>query len=135
MKSPFHELWEQIKTAMAMEDQPIKLWDELDEEFYQVFLECAAELEDQPKEKPILERKREWAHTDQGPNKDCWRVNRPIFTAPEKAPDECHGCANDEWYSKGIVTRDKNTKQIVDKERDRAVKSGLSEIVRSARRW
>lgn len=90
---------------------------------------------DAVKEKPILERKREWAHNDQGPNKDCWRVDKPVYTEPEKAPDECHSCPSDEWFSKGIVTRDKSTKQIVDKERDRTVKKGMSEIVRSARRW
>ena len=77
-------------------------------------------LDDQPRKKsPEIERKREWEHGDRGQGKDCWRAARPVFTPPEKTPDECHGCSNDEWYSKGVVRRNKETKQIIDRERDR----------------
>ena len=69
------------------------------------------------RDKPVIERRREWEHGDGG-DKDCWRKARPIFTAPEKVPDPCHRetCKNDEWRSKGIVLREKQSRKIVHRE-------------------
>lgn len=58
-----------------------------------------------------IERKKVWAHGDGG-FKDCYRKERPVYTAPEKFPDECRRCLNDEWYARGYVLREKETKRI-----------------------
>lgn len=75
-------------------------------------------MNDDPKrEKPVVERLRQWAHGDAG-MKDCPRKDTPIFTPPEKLPDPCRNwmCGGDEWRSQGIVLRDKKNKQVVHRE-------------------
>lgn len=77
--------------------------------------------QDTIREKPTLERKREWAHGLEGKGKDCDRYDKRVYTPPESVPGTCHdwNCDNTEYQSKGIVTRNKNTKEVIDRERDR----------------
>ena len=66
-----------------------------------------------------IERKREWMHGSEGlPN--CTRKEKPVYTDVNKLPHECHGygCDNTEYYSKGVVRRLKETKEIVHREKD-----------------
>ena len=53
--------------------------------------------QDVAKEKPVIERKREWEHGDRGRGQNCPESKRPIFTAPEKLPDPCRNwtCGGD----------------------------------------
>ena len=71
--------------------------------------------EDIKRETPVIERKREWAHGDQGMGKNCGRANRPVFTDPNRVPKQCRDyyCTNEDWHSKGIVTRDAKTKKLL----------------------
>ena len=73
---------------------------------------------DPVRQKPSLERKHEWQHGDGG-DKDCKRKDKPVYTNPGVVPGTCKGwtCDNDEWYSKGIVIREKNSKEIVSREK------------------
>lgn len=68
---------------------------------------------DKISEKPQLEQKREWGHGTEGRGKDCYRADRFVYTPPQKVPEECHGCTSREWVSKGLVTRDKQTKKVI----------------------
>lgn len=65
--------------------------------------------------RPSIEQKREWEHGDQGKGKDCNRANKPVYTAPNERPGICrdYSCDNTEYYSKGIVEREKGTKKIL----------------------
>ncbi|HUY27288.1 MAG TPA: hypothetical protein VMV27_07680 [Candidatus Binataceae bacterium] len=71
--------------------------------------------DDEIKTRPAIEKKREWAHGDGGFGKNCNRAARPIYTAPQKIPEECRswGCGNADWLGRGIVERDKATKKIL----------------------
>lgn len=79
-------------------------------------LKAGAE-EDIQREKPAVERVREWEHGDAGA-KDCYRRGRPVYTPPERTPEPCRNwsCGNDEWRSRGIVRRDAKSKRIVRRE-------------------
>ena len=76
-------------------------------------------LDDTQREKPIIERKREWLHPQEG---TCPRKSEPIYTAPDTLPRPCGsgvwrgGCGGEEWQSGGIVLRDKASKNIVRRE-------------------
>jgi len=74
--------------------------------------------EDILRERPILERRREWAHGDGGSDA-CQRRSKPIFTDPAKIPGICrdYRCDNENWESKGVVIRDKAKKTIVHREK------------------
>lgn len=71
---------------------------------------------DASKPKPVIERKHEWAHGTQDRGENCPRYKKPVFTDPITSPDECHGCNNNEWFSKGYVLREKGTKEVVHRE-------------------
>ena len=69
-----------------------------------------------PKPKPVIEERREWAHSDsEGKGKDCNRYNKPVHTEPNKIPGTCRDwqCDSKEWVSKGLITRDKSTRKIL----------------------
>jgi hypothetical protein len=85
-------------------------------------IKCDRSTPDKPAAKPTLERMREWGHGSVGRGKDCYRASEPIVTIPEKIPPDCNACGNNEWFSKGLVTRDKNTGRVVDREADRKAK-------------
>ena len=59
-----------------------------------------------------FQRVRVWKHGSGG-LPDCPRKDKPVYTPPNKIPDECRRCPNDEWVSQGVKTRDKKTKQII----------------------
>ena len=69
---------------------------------------------DKPPVKREVERVREWAHAPI--DGYCSRKDRIVRTPVNKIPDECRGCPSDNWQSKGIVHRLKDSKQIVHRE-------------------
>jgi len=75
----------------------------------------AAEQE-RTRKPPQIESKREWEHGDGG-SKSCSRKDKPVYTDVNKPPRPCYGdwgyCGNDQWKSKGIVQRIKDTKQVI----------------------
>ena len=75
--------------------------------------------DDTVREKPSLERKHEWEHGREGEGEKCGRYNKKVYTNPGTAPGTCrqYDCNNTEYYSKGIVIREKGTKEIVDREK------------------
>lgn len=74
-----------------------------------------SQTDDIVRERPVIERKREWAHGAGGFGQNCPRATRPVFTDPQKLPDRCrgYGCDNDEWRSRGIVERYKKSREIL----------------------
>ena len=99
-----------------------KLWTEpnvrilyqLLQEAFGTFIETPA---DDEKHAPVVtERVRMWAHGSTGlPN--CPDQNEPVYTPPNTVPENCRPCGNDEWHSRGFVTRNKETKEILHKEK------------------
>jgi len=77
-----------------------------------------AAREDVVREKPVLERRREWEHGGGGLGDKCGRARKPIYTNPNEAPGVCRDwyCDNTEYRSKGIVVRDQK-KNIVHREK------------------
>jgi hypothetical protein len=77
--------------------------------------------DDIKRSRPILEERREWKHGDDfNGRKDCVRRDEPVFTPVGTIPGKCgrdniwaKGCGGDEWFSRGIVTRDSKTKQVI----------------------
>jgi hypothetical protein len=80
-------------------------------------------MEDVIRERPVIERKREWKHGAGGLGADCPRSRKPVYTDPQKLPDQCRdwACRNDEWRSRGIVERDANSREILSRDGKREV--------------
>lgn len=72
-------------------------------------------MEDVVREKPVIERKREWHHGREGLGEQCPRAAKPVHTDPDKFPHTCHGvgCDNSEWRAGDHVWRDAKTKNVV----------------------
>ena len=65
---------------------------------------------------PQIESKREWEHSEKGGRgKDCYRYGKPVYTPPQKIPDECHSCDNNDWNSKGVIKRLVDSKKIIER--------------------
>lgn len=105
----FRELWRNI--MICYHNDMVSL--------YRPQAEATASPYEKPKPKPVIEQKREWQHGSEGKGENCSRSTKPIYTNPNEVPGTCRDwqCDNKEWISKGIVNRDKATRNIVSREK------------------